>query len=183
MQARAIGACNFNMDVCCQVLITQEITMVTIIEWTAVVSALAGISATLFILIQLRHMDKHRDLEISMKLFEWAETESLRKAFRWVETEFQFVDFEKYKTEVEENFDIVDYPYQVESFFEEVGFLINKKFVDIDVIVDRLGAYVISNWKKLEPWIFAMRKEKGDKTFGEHFQKLYEKTIVYMRRD
>mgnify|MGYP006269998641 CR=1 FL=1 len=156
--------------------------MVTLIEWTAIVSALAGLSATLFILLQLRHMGKHRDLEISMKLFEWAETERLRKAFRWVETEFKFEDFEKYKAEVEKNFEASDYPYQVEAFFEEVGFLVNRRFVDIDVIVDRLGAYIISNWKKLESWILAMRKERGDKTFGEHFQKLYEKTVAYMKR-
>lgn len=155
--------------------------MVTLIEWTAVLSALAGVSATVFILIQLRHMDRHRDLEISMKLFDWAETESLRKAFRWVESEFQFEDYEKYKTEVEENYEVSDYPYQVEAFFEEVGFLVNKKFVDIDVIVDRLGAYIVSNWKKLEPWILVMRKERSDKTFGEHFQKLYDKTVAYMK--
>ncbi len=155
--------------------------MVTLIEWTAILSALAGISATIFILLQLRHMDRHRDLEISMKLFDWAETESLRKAFRWVEKEFQFEDHKKYKSEVENNPEVSDYPYQVEAFFEEVGFLVNKKFVDIDVIVDRLGAYILSNWKKLEPWILAMRKERGDRTFGEHFQKLYEKTIAYMK--
>ena len=161
----------------------SEIIMVTLIEWTAVLSALAGISATVFILLQLKHMDKHRDLEISMTLFEWAETERLRKAFMWVEKEFQFEDFEKYKAEVEENFEVSDYPHQVEAFFEEVGFLVNKKFVDIDVIVDRLGAYIISNWKRLEPWILAMRKEREDKTFGEHFQKLYEKTVAYMKKD
>jgi hypothetical protein len=157
--------------------------MVTLIEWTAVLSALAGISATIFVLLQLRHMDQHRDLEISMKLFEWAETEELRKAFRWVEKEFQFENYEKYKSEVEENFEVSDYSYRVEAFFEEVGFLVNKKFVDIDVIVDRLGTYIISDWKKLEPWILAMRKERGDKTFGEHFQKLYEKTVTYMKRN
>jgi hypothetical protein len=155
--------------------------MLTIIEWTAVLSAVAGISATLFILIQLRHMDKHRDLEISMKLFDWAETESLRKAFRWVEKEFQFSNLEKYRSEVEEDFEVSDYPYRVEAFFEEVGFLVSKKFVDIDVIVDRLGTYILSNWRKLEPWILAMRKERDDRTFGEHFQKLYQKTIVYMK--
>ena len=155
--------------------------MVKLIEWIAVLSALAGISATVFILLQLRHMDRHRDLEISMKLFDWAETEGLRKAFRWVEEEFQFEDFEKYKAEVEENYEVSDYPYQVEAFFEEVGFLVNKRFVDIDVIVDRLGAYVVSNWKRLEPWILVMRKERGDRTFGEHFQKLYEKTVAYMK--
>lgn len=155
--------------------------MVTLIELTAILSALAGVSATVFILLQLRHMDQHRDLEISMKLFEWAETEGLRRAFRWVEREFQFENYDKYKAEVEENFEIRDYPYQVEAYFEEVGFLVNKKFVDIDVIVDRLGAYIISNWKKLEPWILVMRKERGDRTFGEHFQKLFEKTVAYMK--
>ena len=157
--------------------------MVTLIDLTAVLSALAGVAATVFILLQLRHMDRHRDLEISMKLFDWAETEGLRRAFRWVEREFQFEDFEKYKALVEKNFEASDYPYRVEAFFEEVGFLVNKKFVDIDVIVDRLGGYIVSNWKKLEPWILAMRKERNDKTFGEHFQKLYEKTVAYMQRN
>jgi hypothetical protein len=157
--------------------------MVTLIEWTAILSAVAGISATVFILLQLKHMDKHRDLEISIKLFEWAETERLRKAFKWVEREFQFEDYEKYKAEVERNFEVSDFPYQVEAFFEEVGFLVDKKFVDIDVIVDRLGSYIVSNWKKLEPWILVVRKERGDKTFGEHFQKLYQKTIAFMKKN
>ena len=154
--------------------------MITLIEWTAVASSAAGILAALFIVLQLRHMDKHRNLEISMKLFEWAETDRLRKALRWVETEFQFKDYEKYKEQFEKNSDASDYPYQVEAFFEEVGFLVNKGFVDIDVIVDRLGAYIVSNWKKLEPWILAMRKERSDDTFGEHFQRLYQKTITYI---
>jgi hypothetical protein len=148
--------------------------MVTLIEWTAIVSAVAGISAAMLILIQLWHMDKHRDLEISIKLFEWAETGRLRKAFKWVETEFQFVDYEKYKAELERNSEVGDFPHQVEAFFEEVGFLVNKKFVEVDVIVDRLGSDIVFNWKKLEPWILALRKETGDRTFGEHFQKLSE---------
>jgi len=164
-------------------MVSLEINMVTLIELTAILSALAGVAATVFILLQFKHMGKHRDLEISMKLFEWAETERLRKAFRWVDKEFNFVDFENYKAQVEENFEVSDYPYQVEAFFEEVGFLVNRRFVDIDVIVDRLGAYIISNWKKLEPWVVAIRKERGDKTFGEHFQQMYKKTIAYMNRD
>lgn len=83
---------------------------------------------------------------------------------------------------MKEDFEVSDYPYRVEAFFEEVGFLVNKGFVDIDVIVDRLGAYIVTNWKKLEPWILASRKEREDKTFGEHFQKLYEKTVAYMKK-
>ena len=117
-----------------------------------------------------------------MKLFEWAETDSLRKAFRWIEKEFQYENLEKYKADIMEKFDAGDYLYQVEAYFEEVGFLVNKKFVDIDVIVDRLGVNIVSNWKKLEPWILDLRKERIDETFGEHFQRLYEKTVEYMKK-
>lgn len=155
--------------------------MVSLVEWTAILSALAGVSATIFILLQLRHMEQLRNLEITMKLFEWAGEERLRKAFRWVEEDFQFENYEKYKAEENKSFEVSDYPYEVEAYFEEVGFLVNKKFVDLDVIVDRLGAYIISNWKRLEPWIKTMQKERGDETFGEHFQILYEKTIAYMK--
>ncbi len=156
--------------------------MVTLIEWATIATALAGISATAFILLQLRHMEKHRNLEISMTLFEWAESDRLRKAFRWIEQEFQFEDYEKYKVQERNDIGASDYPYEVAAFFEQVGFLVDRKFVDLDVVVDRLGSYVISNWKKLEPWITALRKEKSDKTFGEHFQRLYQKTIEYMKR-
>ena len=156
-------------------LVNWGTVTVTIVESTAILSALAGISAAVFLIIELRHMDKHKDLEISMKLFEWAETDRLRKAFRWVKKDFQFENIDKYKAEVQENFEVRDYPYQIEAFFEEVGFLVNKNLVDIDVIVDRLGSYIISNWDKLRPWIIAIRKERNDRTFGEHFEKLHKK--------
>ena len=54
--------------------------------------------------------------------------------------------------------------------------------MDLDVIDDRLAPYIISNRKKLAPWIVAMRKEKGDESFGEHFQQLYEKTVRYAEK-
>jgi hypothetical protein len=156
--------------------------MVTVVDLAAVISAAAGLLLAVFAVVQLRHMEKHRNVDISMKLFELSETERLRRALRWVEEEFQFENYEKYRNNKNTSFEVSDYPYEATAFFEQVGFLVNKHFVDIDVIDDRLGPYVISNWKKLGPWIQALRKEKGDETFGEHFQQLYEKTIAYMRK-
>lgn len=156
--------------------------MLTITDWAAIASAVATICATSFLFIEIRHMNKHKDLEVTIKLFEWAEDEKLRKAFRWVENEFRFESIEKFLQQAAEGNVAGDYPYQVEAYFEEVGFLVNKRFVDIDVIVDRLGSHIVSDWKKLEPWIMAIRKQRNDLTFGEHFEMLYNKTVTYMRR-
>ena len=140
--------------------------MVSLTDWAAVISAVTGVSAAIFILLQLRHMEQHRNMAISMKLFEWAESDVLRKAFRWVEEDFQFDDYAKYRVQEKVSVEVADYPYEVNAFFEQVGFMVAKKFVDLDVIVDRLGNYIVSDWKKLEPWILALRKEKGDAAFG-----------------
>jgi hypothetical protein len=48
-----------------------------------------GIVAAAFVLLQFRHMEKHRNLEVSMTLFGWAESDRLRKAFKWIEQKFQ----------------------------------------------------------------------------------------------
>ncbi len=156
--------------------------MVTITDEAAIISALAGIMLAVFAVVQLRHMERHRNVDISMKLFEWAETDRLRKALKWIDEEFDFEDFEKYKTERKSSPEASEYPFEVTAFFEEVGFLVHKKFVDLDVIDDRIGSYIVSNWRKLEPWIVATRKQKGDPSFGEHFESLYKKTTEYVRK-
>lgn len=156
--------------------------MPSIADFAAVASAIGIVLGTVFVLVQLRHMEMHRNLDISMRLFEWAESDRLRKAFSWVENEFQFQDYDKYKTQEAKNYEAADYPREVVAFFEQVGFMVEKKFVDLDVIDDRVGSHVVSNWKKLEPWIMALRKERQDHGFGRHFERLYERTIEYMKR-
>lgn len=58
--------------------------MVTITEDAAIISAVAAILLAIFTVIELRHLEKHRNVDISMKLFEWAQEDRLRKAFRWL---------------------------------------------------------------------------------------------------
>jgi len=157
--------------------------MVSITEYAAILSAGGILLGTVFVLFQLRHMEMHRNVEISMTLFEWAESDRLRKAFRRVEKEFEFGSSGKRRARKEGQYETEDYPYEVIAFFEQVGFLVEKKFVDLDVIDDRLGPHIVSNWNKLESWIMALRKEKQDPTFAEHFQKLYERTRQYMRKN
>ena len=156
--------------------------LVTIFEGTALISAASAIFVSIFALIQLMHLEKHRNVEISMKLFEWAETDRLRKAFKWMDTKYQFKTYADFKLLEEKDVEASEYPFEVTAFFEQVGFLVEKKFVDLDVVADRLGHYVVLNWRKLEPWVMAIRHEKRDATYGEHFQRLHLQTVKYMRK-
>ena len=156
--------------------------MLSISDDAAIISAIGVILGTVFVVVQLRHMEMHRNLDISMKLFEWAEGDTLRKAFRWVEDEFQYQDHDKYEEKRAADPEESEYPRQAAAFFEQIGFLVEKKFVDLDIIDDRLGSHIVSNWKKLEPWVMAVRKEKENNEFGRHFQRLYERTVEYMKK-
>ena len=155
--------------------------MLSISDDAAIISAIGVVLGVVFVVIQLRHMEMHRNLDISMKLFEWAESDRLRKAFRWIENEFQFQDYDKYKAQEATDSEASEYPYEATAFFEQIGFLVEKRFVDLDIIDDRLGSHIVSNWKTLEPWIMAVRQEKENNEFGRHFQRLYERTIEYMK--
>lgn len=154
----------------------------SLIEETAVISTVSAVLLAVFAVVQLRHMEKHRNVDVSMRLFEWAETERLRKAFRWVDQSFQFATYENYQAFEGDNPDGSEYPFEVTAFYEQVGFLVQRRFVDIDVIVDRLGHSIISHWQKLQPWILALREKKGDATFGAHFQDLHERTMKYLKK-
>jgi hypothetical protein len=157
--------------------------LVTIIEEAAVVSAAGAILLAVFAVVQLRHAEKHRNVDVSMRLFEWAEEERLRKAFKWIEHNFHFTNYAEFRVQESSNVEASEYPFEVIAFFEQIGFLVEKKFVDFDVIHDRLGRLTVSNWQRLAPWIQALRKEKNDPTFGEHFQRLYQRTIKEVRKD
>jgi hypothetical protein len=88
-------------------------TLITIIDLSAILCAVATLFLTIFAVIQLRHMEKHRNVEVSMKLFEWGENDRLRMAFKRVENKFQFKDHNEYKGQEKVNEEVGDYPYVV----------------------------------------------------------------------
>lgn len=116
-----------------------------------------------------------------MKVFEWGENERLRKAFKWIEKEFQFEGYEKYKAQEESDSEVGDYPYDVIAFFEEVGFLVKKKFVDLDVIDDRLEPHIVSSWKKLE-LDYCFEKREVRRNFRGAFPNPLRKNPLYVKK-
>ncbi len=83
--------CNFNIVLAFSIVRLQS-ELVSLMESAATLSAAAGVFAAVFAILQLLHIKQHRNLEMSIKLFEWAESHRLSKAFRWVKKKFQLED-------------------------------------------------------------------------------------------
>ena len=115
-----IAACSFIEILNSHALMVKVgITVVSIIEDTAIISAVAAILLAVFTVMQLRHLEKHRNVDISMKLFEWAETDSLRKAFRWMDKKYEFKSYADFKLLEEKDVEASEYPLEVTAFLSK----------------------------------------------------------------
>lgn len=148
----------------------------------AVVSSAAFVFTAVFVLYQVVHMRVACDVEISMKLFEWAESERHRAALRWVQKEFVFTDYDQFVSEYERRPDVEDAVLCVLSFFEHVGLLVEKRFVNVDVVMDHLGFEIVICWRKLASLIRAWRDAQENAHVGRHFEMLYHKAEAYVER-
>jgi hypothetical protein len=128
----------------------------------------------LFILYQIHHMRMARNLEVTMRMFEWSESNRMREALRWVSTKF---DFEAYLKQNDD--ERSEYPGIVIAFFEQAGILIQKRLVNEDVVIDHLSVSALRSWKHLEPMIRHQREHQGEERFGEHFEFLHERAQAY----
>jgi hypothetical protein len=147
------------------------------VNWTllATISSMVAFWVTaLFILYQIRHMQVARNVEVTMRMFEWAESSRMREAMRWVATKF---DAQSYLSQPED--ERSDYPDVLIAFFEQAGIMLQKRFVNEDVVLDHLALNAVANWNRLKPLIEHERRQTGDDRVGEHFEFLYQRAKVH----
>lgn len=150
------------------------------IDWmllASIGSMLAFWATALFILYQIRHMQAARNLEVTMRIFEWSESSRMCDAMRWVTTQF---DVERYLAQPEP--ERSEYPELIVAFFEQAGIMIQKRLIDEDVVIDHLAASVLKAWPRLAPWIAWQRRQSGDERIGEHFELLHDRALAYEAR-
>jgi hypothetical protein len=137
-------------------------------------SMLAFWVTALFILYQIRHMTKSRNVEVTMRMFEWAESNRMREAMRWVNSAF---DYSAYRNQPEA--ERSDFPGLLIAFFEQAGIMIEKRFVNEDVVLDNIGLDAVRVWAKLKPLVEQTRQDLGDTRYGEHFEFLGQRAKAH----
>ena len=153
-------------------------------EIASLISMVAFVVTAIIVTLQLADMKRMRNVEISLKLFEWGESERVQRAIRFITRRFHFQKekYDDYRLQYEGKPEFEEYPQTVTSFFEHAGMLVTKKLVDMDVVVDHLGYQTITCWEKLEPLIIRWRQDHQNPSIGEHFEELYHITREYYRK-
>ena len=128
----------------------------------------------LVILYQVRHMQRARNLEVTMRMFEWSESNRMREALRWIATRF---DCDAYLKQHED--ERSDFPDTVIAFFEQAGIMIQRRLVDEEVVIDHLALMVLQSWQRLQPLVMRTRELTGDSRYGEHFEFLVRRAEAY----
>ncbi|MGD0804564.1 MAG: hypothetical protein ABSA11_10895 [Candidatus Bathyarchaeia archaeon] len=65
----------------------------------------------------------------------------------------------------------------VSTFFEGLGVLVKRGFIDASIVDDLMSLHVIGYWQKYEPVYVGLRKLMNTPTVCEYFEYLYN--VVY----
>ena len=139
---------------------------------SAILAAAGVLVGVIYYILDLRHQNKVRQTDLTMRLYtSWVSEEMIKPWLKVVNLEFtDYDDFKrKYGTflsENEENAAVLS----VLNSFHIMGLLFKKKLVDYD-IVRQLP--IGEAWDKLKPIVEGVRKQWNNPATYEEFEYLY----------
>jgi len=148
--------------------------MVGITEISAVVAAAGVLVGVVYYILDMRNQTKRRQMDMVMRLYSTFMSKELSKSLLVImgleySTYDEFIG--KYGTPNPEKPIWVAYM-MVISFFNEVGMLLHRKFIDIESVDELFSFRIALFWGRLKPLIYDMRKQlKGQ--VGDWFEYLY----------
>jgi hypothetical protein len=131
----------------------------------AVASASVTVAAIYYIW-QIRHQTKMRQTDLLVRLFSTLDSKDWLEAWEKVRDR-KIMDYETYKEKhglVEAN--------QVYVFYDQLGRLLQKGLIDIDLLPLETGQINIA-WEKLKPLLEGSRKKFSEPKLGSGFEYLY----------
>jgi hypothetical protein len=148
------------------------------------VASASVVAGVIYYAFQIRHQAKMRQTDLVIRLYSaFVSTEFLDASMKFLALEFKdYKDYVSkygpilcegkygptlsYKPELRDLL-IVD------NFFNQVGILLHRGFIDADLVRDVFTYRVEMLWKKAEPIIQGLRKESNQPEAGKWFEYLY----------
>jgi len=150
------------------------------VQTISIAIASAGILvAAIYYVLQLRHQDRMRHLDLFMRLYSIWGSEDINKAHR----RFLAIKVEDYDSFVKKYGPVASEetePSQIMTdidrigwFFNVMGFLVKEKLVQIKLVDDLLGYWVIKAWETIKPLVYGWRKQYNIPESYHWFEYLY----------
>ena len=135
--------------------------------------------AAVYYVIQIRHQDKMRHLDLFMRLYSTWGSEDFNRAHRRVGV-IKVEDYDSFvkkygpvaseDTEISQMWMDID---RIGWFFNLMGFLVKEKIVNIKLVDELLGYWVIKAWENIEPLVSGWRKQHNIPESYHWFEYLY----------
>ena len=135
----------------------MEITSIS-----AVVAALGVIVGVVLAILELRNITKTRQMELIMSIYSLFGTRQYMDAWENLRTR-ETNDYDGYV----KKHCLTDFM-QVASLFEGLGFLLHKKFLNIDLVRELMNESTKMAWEKVKPMIEDARKRLSQRKLGEY---------------
>ena len=119
-----------------------------------------------------------RKVQLFMSVYQRFEEPDFQNAF-WEQMSWQIKDYDDYVAKYGEkaNPEAWRKYAMVSTFFEGLGVLVKRGFIDAAIVDDLMSMYIIGYWQKYESINIGLRKSMNTPTAAEYFEYLYG--VVY----
>ena len=137
-----------------------------------VIAAASVVAASTFYSFQIRNQMRVRKTDVLMRLYATWNTLEFQRAFHTI----YWADFHDYDSAMATTGGERQVWSYVLCFYDQVGVLLRRKLIDLDLVDDLLGNSTRQLWEKVAPMIGEAR-ERYDPRLYEHFEFLYDEMI------
>ena len=123
------------------------------------IASASVVAGVVYYALQLRNQTKIRKTDLLVRLYSTMSTKDWLEAWEKFRDR-EILDYDEYK----EKYGLVEFN-EVFLFFDQVGSLLQKGLIDIDLVPFRAGQVKIT-WEKMKPMIEGARKRFNEPEFG-----------------
>jgi len=147
--------------------------MVDISTISIVVASAGVLAAAIYYVLQIRHQNRMRQIDMLMRLYATWGSEDLQKA-AWTVLELKFKDYDDYVKKYGTSGTPANVAiFKVAWFFNGIGVLLQGKLADIKLVDKLFGYMVIWLWEIMKPIVEGERKQFNQPKSLEWFEYLY----------
>ncbi len=129
---------------------------------SVIVAAIGVIVGVIFAMLELRNINKTRQMELVMSIYSLFTTRQYMDAWEKLRTR----ETDDYTTYVKKH-GLTDFM-QVASLFEGLGFLLHRIFLNIDLVRELMNESTKMAWEKVKPIVEDARKRVSRRKSGEY---------------